>query len=675
MLQQGLFVADLLYYMGEDAPGVELGLQESPAPMPPTGYDYDFANTEILNRAKIKNKRIVLPDNMSYSLLILPQKRTMSVPVLRHIRDMVKQGMCLMGPKPESVAGLSNRGNDKEFQQLVSELWGNSAGKAQGFRTIGLGRVFTESSIKKVLEEMQVKPDFDFSSKSSDPAVNFIHRVDGDTEIYFLNNRRRRREHLTALFRTDDKKPEFWDPVTGEIRAVPVYNVSNGQTRIPIELEESGSIFVIFRDKLPAKRLVAVKKGNTEVMTIKPFPATPPLRYKNIFNTFTISTWIKPECEIAVSGMDFARRLDISSFVLYPSPGEKLYGTGHSICGLIAGRNGVVVYERKAEEINPVFEVLSPISGWTHLTLVYENGAPSVYLNGELKGKGKPSGSIVHPSVGEEYQDVYSLYFEGDMTAPQVASTALTSDKIKGLAAEKPAIVPKYPVVEVTGSKNDLLFWENGNYSLSHNDGTSTPLTLSGIDNGTKLTGSWEISFPPNLGAPSSITLPELISLHNHPDNGVKYFSGTASYRKNFQVNEADIGKDNRLYLDLGQVEMLAEIIVNGKNLGIFWKRPYRADITDAVKSGNNMLEVKVTNGWPNRLIGDEQLPQEYSYANEESGRIKEIPDWFIKGEPKPVGSRITFATWKHYQRDSPLLEAGLIGPVILRRAYSHLLT
>jgi hypothetical protein len=117
-------------------------------------------------------------------------------------------------------------------------------------------------------------------------------------------------------------------------------------------------------------------------------------------------------------------------------------------------------------------------------------------------------------------------------------------------------------------------------------------------------------------------------------------------------------------------VEVLAEVIINGTPLGILWKPPFLADITAVVTTGENTLEIKVTNLWPNRLIGDEQLPEENEYIQTiRGGAIKTLPAWYKEGKPKPPGGRVTFSTWKHYQKDSPLLLSGLLGPVLLRPA------
>ena len=106
--------------------------------------------------------------------------------------------------------------------------------------------------------------------------------------------------------------------------------------------------------------------------------------------------------------------------------------------------------------------------------------------------------------------------------------------------------------------------------------------------------------------------------------------------------------------------------------MGILWKPPYRVDVTDVLRTGENSVEIEVTNLWVNRLIGDEQLPPENDYYKPDERyplAIKQLPDWYLKGKAKPGGGRVTFTTWKHFDKDSPLVESGLIGPLLLRTA------
>ncbi len=156
-----------------------------------------------------------------------------------------------------------------------------------------------------------------------------------------------------------------------------------------------------------------------------------------------------------------------------------------------------------------------------------------------------------------------------------------------------------------------------------------------------EITGPWELRFPPKWGAPEKVTLDPLISWSDLTDEGVKHFSGTATYLKTFAAPAGSIAKGRPLYLDLGDVKVMAHVTLNGKDLGILWKPPFRVDITDAVKPGDNALEISVVNLWPNRMIGDAGLP--------ESGRF-------------------TYSTWQPFKSDTPLLKSGLIGPVKLLR-------
>jgi hypothetical protein len=119
------------------------------------------------------------------------------------------------------------------------------------------------------------------------------------------------------------------------------------------------------------------------------------------------------------------------------------------------------------------------------------------------------------------------------------------------------------------------------------------------------------VAFPPNFGAPAKIQLAKLESWTANTDDGVKYFSGTATYTKSVQAPQGWFRPGAKVLLDLGMVKDLAEVSVNGKALGILWKAPYRVDATGALKAGANRLEVKVTNEWTNRQIGDRLLPVE----------------------------------------------------------------
>jgi hypothetical protein len=180
--------------------------------------------------------------------------------------------------------------------------------------------------------------------------------------------------------------------------------------------------------------------------------------------------------------------------------------------------------------------------------------------------------------------------------------------------------------------------------------------------------GEWKLQFPAGSGAPESVQLPKLISWPAHDNPEVQHFSGTATYTTHFEVPSERLGDQEVATLDLGDVQVMAEVKLNGKDLGLLWKPPCRVDVTDTIKPGDNTLEVSVTNLWPNRLIGDAAYPKlgKFKPTTRGSG-IAEIPSWLLKGEPKPKTERKTFATWDFYKKDDPLLPSGLIGPVKLR--------
>jgi hypothetical protein len=150
--------------------------------------------------------------------------------------------------------------------------------------------------------------------------------------------------------------------------------------------------------------------------------------------------------------------------------------------------------------------------------------------------------------------------------------------------------------------------------------------------------GSWKVSFTPDMGAPSVVTLDKLISWSDSADAGVKYYSGTGTYSKTIQVSPEWLKKGREIWIDLGDVKNLAEVQLNGVAVGETWHAPYRLDVTKALKPGANEIEIKVQNAWVNRMIGDEQ----------------------------PDATKYTLADVKPYKANSPLLPSGLLGPVRL---------
>jgi hypothetical protein len=208
-----------------------------------------------------------------------------------------------------------------------------------------------------------------------------------------------------------------------------------------------------------------------------------------------------------------------------------------------------------------------------------------------------------------------------------------------------------------------LLAWDNGTYTLQTSSGGEKIVTVNSLSKPLVVEQPWTVTFTPGWGAPERIELPQLLDWTKHSDAGVRYYSGTATYRTVLKLPADAASKANRIELDLGKVCVMAEVIVNGKNLGVLWCDPFRVDITPVAKAGDNTLEIRVTNLWPNRMIGDEHFPADVEWAGK---ALKDWPAWLKAGQPRPATNRFTFATWKHWNKGDALLPSGLLGPVRL---------
>lgn len=378
LLQRGRFVADVCYFVGEDVPAL-VSARENLKPALPDGYDCDSINADALfRRVRVRNGRIVLPDGLGYRVLVLPQSDRMTPRVLKRIKELVEAGAVVIGSKPAASPSLDGHPQcDAEVRQLADELWDR-------------GGVIAGKTLKTVLLDHGVAPDFE-----SNGPVNYIHRRDGHTEIYFVASSQKTPMKVDCTFRVSGRQPEIWDPMTGRHRKAGPWESSQGRTTVPLEFAPNGSWFVVFRQSTRSDQGVAKRN----------FPA------------------------------------------------------------------------------------------WTAVQTVE---------------------------------------------------------------------------------------------------------------------GPWAVQFDPQWGGPQVATFEKLVSWPERSEAGIKYYSGKATYRKTFDLPPAiQPGKTPaiQLAMDLGEVMNVAVVRLNGKNLGVLWTRPFRVDITDAVRAGTNQLEVDVVNLWPNRLIGDGKLP------------------------------------------------------------------
>jgi hypothetical protein len=207
-----------------------------------------------------------------------------------------------------------------------------------------------------------------------------------------------------------------------------------------------------------------------------------------------------------------------------------------------------------------------------------------------------------------------------------------------------------------------------GKITYTKTSGSVKTVHVKAVAGPIELSGPWEVTFPEKSGNPIKTEFDKLISWPLSATEDIKYFSGTATYKKQFTLPADVMRKDNTLTLDLGSVGVIAEVIVNGKNLGILWKVPFRIDLGNAVHAGKNNIEIRVTNLWINRLIGDAHYPDDVKW----SGVLPaEWPDW-LYGKGTRNSKRTTFTGYRHWDANSALQPSGLMGPVIIR-SYQHI--
>lgn len=277
MLQQGLFVADVLYYYGDDVPNFVFLKEE--VPELPFGIDWDKCSKDvILNRASFDGSGIVLPDGMRYRVLMLAPEQAIDSDVLKKVEELVKQGVTLIAPRPVRASGLNGYPNsDKELKTIVDRMWGAIDGSSIVENKYGKGKVIWGKTVETVLSDMKIVPDFTFVSSNPNTALDYIHRTCESQEIYFVSNRFAfkqfndfqyrnlsvlpdRYEEVECRFRVQGMVPEIWDPLTGKITEILIYREENGSTIIPLHFEPEGSKFIVFRKAEANRHIVNIRK-------------------------------------------------------------------------------------------------------------------------------------------------------------------------------------------------------------------------------------------------------------------------------------------------------------------------------------------------------------------------------------------------------------------------------
>ena len=458
VFQETDFVADVLWYYGDKVPNSATPKNAHFSVGP--GFDYEVINTEILlNNLTVVDGKLILSNGASFSLLVLEPEREINPAVLVRIRELVNQGAVILGEKPLGIAEKHDfRLTQEEGAILIDQLW-----------TDGDDRVFSGIKALEILKRLKVSPDLNYPGKESF-LLDFIHYKKNDLDFYFVHNTSDKWISRACSFRQENRIPEIWDPLSGEIFPVSIYMQQNEYLIMPLTLAPYGSQLIVFRQS-------------------------------NMLPHYS-----------------------------------------------------------------------------------------------QITSKSQ------HPPHLEFTEDGFILLDNGD-----------------------------YELVDKNQSQD-----------------ISNTIKFRTLD------GAWELFFPENWGAPERIELPELTSWTDSDIPGIKYFSGTAVYKKTFQFDRhSGSSEDQRIFLDLGNLAKVGEVWLNGEYVGICWSKPFRFDVTDILKEGENKLTIEVANTWSNRMTGDAITGEKYTNSNITNTVIP------VEGILPGDQSRVPWI-------DVPLIESGLLGPVQL---------
>jgi hypothetical protein len=656
LLRQGLFVADICYVQPEFPP-------QGPRDYPRKGYNWDECTSDVvLTRMSVQNDRVVLPDGMSYRLLVLPDVQTMTPSLLRKVHELVKAGATVVGPRPVSSPSLTDYPQcDAEIQRLGAELWGNCDGQNVKEHRFGRGRVIWGIETDKILAQDKVPADF-----ASDQPLTCIHRSAGPTEIFFVANPQPHELTAACCFRVTGKRPELWWPDTGRRELAPISAAQPGVTHVGLVLEPHGSVFVVFRQPDDsADPAISLHHNGQPVISAYPGPAAPIVVTQARYGVLADPSRTRDVTE-KIRQQVAAGELSFPVLVMAagddPALGEvKTLTVDYTIDDQqfrVSARDPETIHLSREAVNAKVEKALYGVLGDPQRTRDVREKLQRILDAGESRF------TVARMAQGDDpaFLVVKTLDLELTVNGERIHRTGTDPETID-LSPGSVAPPPVATLHRDAEGRWSLEAREPGTYELRTASGKSLQVNVGDSAAPIEIPGPFRVQFAPGSGAPAEIALEKLLSWSDHQDPGVKYYSGTATYRKQLRIDGSLLKPGKRLYLDLGDVQVMARVGLNGQDLGVVWKPPFRVDITDRAREGDNDLEVRVVNLWPNRMIGDEQLAEDSQRRPD--GTLEQWPEWVQEGKPSPAG-RHTFTSWRLWKKTDPLLPSGLLGPVTL---------
>ncbi|KQT26163.1 glycosyl hydrolase family 2 [Chryseobacterium sp. Leaf405] len=247
LMRSGKSVADLCVYLGENAP---VKILTHRLPDIPGGFDFDaFSADALLTRMDVDKGKIILPDGISYKLMVIEEKAGLTLKSLRKIADLVAKGGIIYSTKPKQSGSAEDIGKEKEYQKLVTKLWGENP-SVKGSRKVGKGRIFWGGTLQQTLKDAGIDSDITLdSSDCKTQKIYFTHRTLADAEMYFIKNHKSTPENNIFSFNAEGKYAQVWNPVTGERMQVKTLKNNHGKTSLELSLEGWESFFIFITDK------------------------------------------------------------------------------------------------------------------------------------------------------------------------------------------------------------------------------------------------------------------------------------------------------------------------------------------------------------------------------------------------------------------------------------------
>jgi len=616
----------------------------------------------LLQKARLENGRIRFPLGEGYRLVVLPDAKISSPELLAKIRKLLAGGITVYAPqRPDRAFGLGDHNaRDREIQKLVAAIWGKVDGLQVTSRKVGKGLLVQGVSLAEAIRLAGIQPDFDFANADGSPVetynvvgnvrqVNAMHHRAGGNDFYFVANHTQQDQRLVCRFGVSGMMPERWDPVAGGTEQLAAWREVAGATELPLNLRPAESAFIVFRSAKGANSIVSVKQADKELFPgltnqVGANPVGAITVARDVVDNFTMAAWVKAGGAITLP-VETATGVggDPGRYAVYPVPGHEVFGVNDAGAGFTVAANGITVMEHGANRfVNVLVYPAAPGSGWNHVAVVYRDRTPTLFVNGRQVKTGLRGPMFVHPGAGVASPRSIAP-FDGAVAGLKCVAQPLTESEIQTLMQDMPGQgfrLPDWKLTTDARGATRLKTEMTGKFTATTARGKTWNVEAPVLPAPIVVSGAWKVDFEPGRGAPATTEFPSLFSWSDHEDQGIRYFSGHATYHHQVTVPPALLGSDRRLLLDLSGVEVIAQVKVNGQDCGILWHAPYEVDVTDRLQAGANELEIRVVNLWPNRIIGDLR---------------------------NPTAKPFTFCQTQLYSANDALLPSGLLGPVELR--------